>query len=100
MTISKWLSVALAASFLLFAFVSGKGTIDFCWHAFAGVLVLVASFGLFAKGWIGGGDAKFAAATALWFSLEHLVDYLIIVSIFGGILTLLLLQLRQYPLPI
>ena len=50
-------------------------------------------------GWIGGGDAKLAAATALWFGFDHLLNYLLYASLFGGALTLLLLQFRQWPLP-
>jgi prepilin peptidase CpaA len=61
--------------------------------------VLVAAFVCFAFGWIGGGDAKLAAAAALWFGFAHLLNYLVYASLFGGALTLLLLQFRQWPLP-
>jgi prepilin peptidase CpaA len=50
-------------------------------------------------GWIGGGDAKVAAASALWIGIHHLLEYLVYASLFGGALTLLLLQFRQWPLP-
>jgi prepilin peptidase CpaA len=50
-------------------------------------------------GWVGGGDAKVAAAAALWFGFGHLLNYLLYASLFGGALTLLLLQFRQWPLP-
>jgi prepilin peptidase CpaA len=36
---------------------------------------------------------------ALWFGFDHLLGYLIYASLFGGALTLLLLQFRQWPLP-
>ena len=62
-------------------------------------LVLVVAFGFFTQGWIGGGDAKLAAATALWFGFDHLMDYLLYASLFGGVLTLLLMQFRKLPLP-
>ena len=61
--------------------------------------MLVVAFGFFARGWIGGGDAKLAAATALWFGFDHLLDYLIYASLFGGVLTLVLIQFRTLPLP-
>ena len=38
-------------------------------------------------------------ASALWFGFGHLLDYLVYASLFGGALTLLLLQFRQWPLP-
>jgi prepilin peptidase CpaA len=60
----------------------------------------VIAFGCFAFGWIGGGDAKVAAAAALWFGFGHLMNYLLYASLFGGVLTLVLLQFRQWPLPI
>ena len=53
----------------------------------------------FLRGWIGGGDAKLAAATALWFGFDHLLNYLLYASLFGGALTLLLIQFRMMPLP-
>jgi prepilin peptidase CpaA len=57
------------------------------------------AFGCFAMGWVGGGDAKIAAAAALWFGFPDLMNYLLYASLFGGALTLLLLQFRQWPLP-
>ena len=44
---------------------------------------------------IGGGDAKLAAATALWLGFEGLGDYLLVASIFGGALTLAILAARD-----
>jgi prepilin peptidase CpaA len=99
MTISNRVSLALAAGFLVLALASGMAPSDMLMHLAAGALVLVVAFGCFAFGWIGGGDAKVAAAAALWFGFAHLLTYLIYASLFGGALTLLLLQFRQWPLP-
>jgi prepilin peptidase CpaA len=52
--------------------------------------VLIVAFRLFCCGWVGGGDAKFAAATAPWFGFARLSDCLLYAWIFGGVLTLLL----------
>ncbi len=68
-------------------------------HVGAAGVVLVVAFGFFSRGWIGGGDAKLAAATALWLGFDHLLPYLIYASLFGGALTLLLIQFRLVPLP-
>jgi prepilin peptidase CpaA len=68
-------------------------------HLAAAALVLVISFGFFSQGWIGGGDAKLAAATTLWFGFDYLLDYLLYASLFGGVLTLVLIQFRHLPLP-
>jgi prepilin peptidase CpaA len=99
MTISNRLSLALAGGFALLTVVTGMGLADTGMHAAAAAAVLVVAFGFFSQGWIGGGDAKLAAATALWFGFDHLLDYLIYASIFGGVLTLLLIQFRKLPLP-
>src|SRR5689334_21860423 len=95
MTISNRLSIALAGGFAVLTIASGMALPAIGWHLAAGLLVLAASFVLFTQGWIGGGDAKLAAATALWFGFDHLLDYLLYASLFGGALTLLLLQFRH-----
>lgn len=99
MTISNRVSLALAAGFLALALLSGMGFHDILTHIGAGLTVLAVAFACFAMGWIGGGDAKVAAAAALWFGFGHLLNYLLYASLFGGALTLLLLQFRQWPLP-
>jgi prepilin peptidase CpaA len=100
MTISNRVSLALAAGFLVLAVASGMGAYDILMHVGAGAAVLAIAFGCFAMGWVGGGDAKVAAAAALWFGFAHLMNYLLYASLFGGALTLLLLQFRQWPLPV
>jgi prepilin peptidase CpaA len=99
MTISNRVSLALVAGFLALALLSGMGLHDILSHIGAGAAILAVAFTCFAMGWIGGGDAKVAAAAALWFGFGHLLDYLLYASLFGGALTLLLLQFRQWPLP-
>jgi prepilin peptidase CpaA len=99
MTISNRVSLALAAGFLVLALLSGMGFYDILSHIAAAFTVLVVAFACFAMGWVGGGDAKVAAAAALWFGFSHLLSYLVYASFFGGALTLLLLQFRQWPLP-
>jgi prepilin peptidase CpaA len=99
MTIPNRVSLALVAGFLALALMSGMAWYDVLAHLGAGATVLVVAFGCFAMGWVGGGDAKIAAVTALWFGFGHLLDYLLYASLFGGALTLLLLQFRQWPLP-
>ena len=67
MTISNRLSLALAGGFFLLTLVTGMGLHAFGMHLAAAAVVLVVAFIFFSQGWIGGGDAKLAAATALWF---------------------------------
>jgi prepilin peptidase CpaA len=99
MTISNRLSLALAGGFFLLALITGMSLPDLGMHLAAAALVLVVTFIFFSQGWIGGGDAKLAAAIALWFGFAHLLDYLLYASLLGGALTLLLLQFRRLVLP-
>jgi prepilin peptidase CpaA len=99
MTISNRVSILLAAAFLVLAVASGMDPYDIASHLGAGALVLAIAFGCFAMGWVGGGDAKVAAAAALWLGFGHLLHYLLYASLFGGVLTIVLLQVRQWPLP-
>jgi prepilin peptidase CpaA len=99
MTISNRVSLALVACFVVLAPLTGMGLQDILLHIGAGGIVLVIAFGCFAMGWMGGGDAKIVAAASLWFGFSQLMGYLLYASVFGGALTLLLLQFRQWPLP-
>jgi len=62
MTISNRVSLALAAGFLVLAMLSGMDLHDILSHIGAGAAVLAVAFTCFAMGWVGGGDAKVAAA--------------------------------------
>lgn len=99
MTIPNKVSLALVTGFMLFGLMTGLPWSVLLMHMAAGLLVLVVCFGMFAMGWIGGGDAKLAAATALWFGFQPLPEYLLLAAVGGGALTLLLLSFRGFPLP-
>src|SRR5437868_11751306 len=87
MTISNRVSLALAAGFLVLALASGMGGYQILMHIGAGAAVLVVAFGCFAMGWVGGGDAKVAAAAAVWFGFANLMSYPLFACRFGGALT-------------
>ena len=61
--------------------------------------VAAAVFGLLAAafyaGMMGGGDVKLAAALSLWFSPLSTLKFLVLMSIAGGVLTLLVLGLHR-----
>ena len=44
--------------------------------------------GLFALNWMGGGDVKLIAATAFWAGTEYIFDFLFVMALAGGILSL------------
>jgi len=99
MTIANRVSLILVAGFGLLAALIGMSLTAILTHAGASAMVLAVVFLLFSRGWIGGGDAKLAAATALWFGFAHLADYLFYASLFGGALTVAIIQFRAMPLP-
>jgi len=49
----------------------------------------------FFVGMMGGGDVKLAAALALWFSPAATMQFLVVMSIAGGVLTLLVVALHR-----
>ena len=99
MTISNRISIALVVGFLIVAAGLHMPADVIGWHIGCGLAVLAGTFVLFAMGWIGGGDAKLAAATALWLGFEHLADYGLVAALIGGVLTLVILQARKLPMP-
>jgi prepilin peptidase CpaA len=99
MTISNRISIALVVCFFALAAAVQMPLQDVLFSSGCGLLVLAIAFTLFCLGWIGGGDAKLAASTALWLGWGHMLDYGLVASVFGGILTLALIQLRRWPLP-
>jgi prepilin peptidase CpaA len=99
MTIANRVSIVLVAGFGLLAALVGMSAADMASHAAAAAVVLAVVFVFFTRGWIGGGDAKLAAATVLWLGFAHLADYLVYASLLGGALTLLIIQFRAMPLP-
>ena len=56
----------------------------------AGGIVFLLLAGAFYAGMMGGGDVKLASALALWFSPAGTVRFLVLMSLAGGVLTLVL----------
>lgn len=74
-------AASLWQNLLLFSLVLGLGTL------------------LFVRGWMGGGDVKLLAASALWFDLSQGWKMLVAVAIAGGLEALLIMLLRLFPWP-
>lgn len=52
--------------------------------------------GAFYAGMMGGGDVKLAGALALWFSPASTIKFLVLMSIAGGVLTLIVLGVHRF----
>lgn len=99
MTIPNRISLVLVAAFLVMAPLAGMAPWQMAHHLGAGLLVLVVGVLLFIPGWIGGGDAKLAAAIALWVGFEYLFAYLFFVAMAGALLASAFSTFREIPLP-
>ena len=97
-TIPNRISVILALAFLPAALALGftPAAIGVC--LLIGLCALCAGVAMFALGWIGGGDAKLFAASALWLGLPALGPFLAWTAVAGGALAVALLLARKSPL--
>jgi prepilin peptidase CpaA len=98
-TIPNRLPLVMVAAFAVFALAAGMPGAQLGLHLAAALVALAAGFAMFAAGWIGGGDAKLFAATALWFGFGDLLSYTLVAAVLGGGLTVVLLLARRVPLP-
>lgn len=94
-TIPNWISLALIAAFFPAALVSGAPLADVGLCLAAGLGALVLGMGMFAAGWIGGGDGKLLAVCALWLGWPAVLPFLLYTGLAGGALTLAILSLRS-----
>ena len=99
MTIPNRISLILIAGYFGLALYLGTPLATIGMHLSCGLAMLLLTFVMFHMRWIGGGDAKLAAATALWLGWPSLFEYGLIASLIGGVLTVALLTLRHYDLP-
>jgi prepilin peptidase CpaA len=97
--IRNTLVAALGVGWLVLAPLAGFGISELGLHLAVALGVFLVVFVFFALGWIGGGDAKLAAVTTLWFEPDHALLYFIYTSVIGGLLTLTIVQLRSRMLP-
>jgi len=94
--ISDWISGLIAIG--AFVALAIDGPVSGLWQnllLFAAVLA-VGTF-MFGRGWMGGGDIKLLAASALWFDLSDGWKLLVAIAITGGIEALLVIILRRMP---
>ncbi len=103
-TIPNLLPAGMAILFSLFVVVLNGAGHPMGWpllglHVATGFFGLTAGMALFAAGWVGGGDAKLFAGICLWLGPFVFVDYALLATLLGGVLTLGVLALRITPLP-
>ena len=99
MKIRNIVVLIVAVSYFVFAPLAGFTFYEIGLSLAIAAAVFIVTFGFFAAGWIGGGDAKLAAVTALWFGWEHAMPYFLYAAILGGLLTLAIIGFRSMLLP-
>ena len=99
MTIPNRVCAALAIGYFVLAVAVGVPYGVILVNLSCAATVLVVAFALFSLGFIGGGDAKLAAATSLWLGWSMVLPYCASAAICGGALTILILLARGFVLP-
>lgn len=67
---------------------------DILFDLLAASIVFAVCFVLFALGWLGGGDAKLAPGAVLWADYDGFLEFVIAMTLAGGVLAVVLLVLR------
>lgn len=96
MTIPNRLTIGLAVAFVPVALLSHLSLTGWGIHLGLGLAGLVLGMIFFALRFMGGGDAKLLAAASLWLGFHGFVALFLYTAIFGGVLTLGIMALRQF----
>jgi prepilin peptidase CpaA len=89
MRIPNWLNATAALAVVPMAALMGMPLDVVQWHLLAGVVMLISGFALFARGYIGGGDAKLMAAAGLWVGWSALLPFVLVTTLAGGALAII-----------
>ena len=95
MKIPNWISGLLFLAYFPAAFAMGVPLTTIGVSLALALLVLVVGAGMFAMKWLGGGDAKLIAATALWMGTAGILPLLLYTAMIGGGFCLLLMAARS-----
>ena len=94
-TIPNRVSALLLLAFVPAALALGRPIGEMGLDAAICFAALLAGMGMFAAGWIGGGDAKLLAAASLWLGLPAMPIFLLVTALSGGALAMLLMNVRS-----
>lgn len=87
--------IAFLSFFLVLPF-TWAGIPVFLEHLNVCLVVFAVGFAMFAFGWMGGGDSKLLAGTAIWFTWSDIFTYILLTTVFGAILTIILVVGRAF----
>jgi prepilin peptidase CpaA len=89
--IANWKNAAIALLAPVWWFAQGYGFTDAAWQIGLALIVFALFVGAFHFGWMGGGDVKMIGALALWLPLQGVFFMLMVMSVIGGVLTLVMM---------
>ena len=92
--IPNTISIALIIAFFVSFFLSGLGFDVLQNHVLSGVIMLLIGIAMFAFNVCGAGDSKLLAAAALWLGWPMFGQALIMIALFGGALSVLIVLAR------
>jgi prepilin peptidase CpaA len=92
--IDNWLNAGIALSAPLFWLASNQNHVDVGFHIVIALVTFMILAAFFALGVMGGGDVKLLSALALWIDPIGYVKLLVLMSVLGGVLTLVMLVLH------
>lgn len=99
MRISNRLALVFLLPFPLFAYGIDMSLLQAGFHVGIGFVTLVVSYFFWMRGWIGGGDAKFAAVAAIWMGPELSLLFFGLSSVYGALMAVFFLVFRAQFLP-
>ncbi|MBN8815395.1 MAG: prepilin peptidase [Sphingomonas sp.] len=88
--IANWKNAAIALMAPVWWVANGYGLVDVAWQIGIALIVFALFVGAFHFGWMGGGDVKMIGALALWLPLQGVFFMLLVMSVIGGVLTLIM----------
>lgn len=89
--IDNWLTLGIAAGAPLYWWASGMAFMpDIAWQLGLAAVTFAVLFAMFALRVMGGGDVKLLTALALWIAPLWFMRLVIVMSIVGGVLTLVM----------
>ncbi|MGE0755265.1 MAG: prepilin peptidase [Alphaproteobacteria bacterium] len=92
--IPNWLCAALLLLYPVALYMSGMQA-DWQGALIAFGITFAVGFVIFARKWMGGGDVKLIIACSLWVGLQHLIEFVVLFAVIGGVLSIALYALRK-----
>tara|TARA_B100000315_G_C14521785_1_gene561913 strand:- start:300 stop:815 length:516 start_codon:yes stop_codon:yes gene_type:complete len=87
--IPNWVVMAIVALYPIFVF-STELQVDWLYALAGAAGAFAIGFALFSFGVMGGGDVKLISAVALWAGPAHLVEFLFVTAIVGGVMSIIM----------